>query len=156
MAQYIDKDALVAEIERRTDELWELLPDASKVENGSITTSEACNTGKYTALESFGRFINTLEVREVKDEPVSEDLEDAVNAYIGHKPDVDENSSVYGKRQAFKAGANWQKEQMMSNAIDVGVKVDAGGYPYIPQIELYDYDKDVPLAKAGEKVKVML
>ena len=65
MAHYIDKAALVAEIERRTDELWELLPDASKVENGSITTSEACNTGKYTALESFGRFIGTLEVKEV-------------------------------------------------------------------------------------------
>ncbi|MDD6017163.1 MAG: hypothetical protein PUC18_12975 [Prevotellaceae bacterium] len=64
MAHLIEKSALVAEIERRTDELWELLPDASKVENGSITTSEACNTGKYTALESFRRFIDTLEVKE--------------------------------------------------------------------------------------------
>jgi hypothetical protein len=36
------------------------------------------------------------------------------------------------------------------------VKVDAGGYPYIPQIELYDYDKDIPLAKEGEKVKVIV
>ena len=117
MAQYIDKDALVAEIERRTDELWELLPDASKVENGSITTSEACNTGKYTALESFGRFLDTLEVKEMKEEPVSEDLEDAVNAYIGHKPDVDESSSVYGKRQAFKAGAQWKKEQFEKNRL---------------------------------------
>lgn len=65
MAHYIDKDALVAEIERRLDELYDLLPDASKVENGSITTSEACNTGKYTALESFRRFLDTLEVKEV-------------------------------------------------------------------------------------------
>lgn len=61
----IDKFALVAEIEKRLDELYELLPDASKVENGSITTSEACNTGKYTALESFRRFIDTIEVKEV-------------------------------------------------------------------------------------------
>lgn len=57
---------------------------------------------------------------------------------------------------AFRAGANWQKEQMMSKAIVREVKVDAGGYPYIPQMELYDYDKDVPLAKEGDKVKVIV
>jgi hypothetical protein len=90
------------------------------------------------------------------EEPVSEDLEHAVNAYIGYAPEVDESSSTYGKRQAFKAGANWQKQQLMAKAVDVEVKVDAGGYPYIPQIELYDYDKDIPLAKEGEKVKVIV
>lgn len=37
-------------------------------------------------------------------------LENAANAYIGHAPDIDESSSVYGERQAFKAGAKWQKE----------------------------------------------
>ena len=48
-------------------------------------------------------------------------------------------------------------EQMIKDAIDVEVKVDAGGYPYIDKtIELYDYDKDVPFAKAGEKVKVII
>ena len=65
MAQYISKDALVAEIERKIDKLYDLLPDASKVENGSTTISEVCNIGKYTALESFRRFVNTLEVKEV-------------------------------------------------------------------------------------------
>jgi hypothetical protein len=61
----IDKDALVAEIERRLEKLYEFLPDASKVEKGMITISEACNTGKYTALESFENYIDTLEVKEV-------------------------------------------------------------------------------------------
>lgn len=65
MVQYIDKSVLVAEIERRLDELYDLLPDASKVEKEAITISEACNTGKYTALESFRRFLDTLEVKEV-------------------------------------------------------------------------------------------
>ena len=65
MAQYIDKAALVAEIDRRLDELYELLPNASKVERGTISISEACNTGKYTALESFKDYLDTLEVREV-------------------------------------------------------------------------------------------
>lgn len=36
------------------------------------------------------------------------------------------------------------------------VKIDAGGYPYIDATELYDYEKDVPLAKAGDKVKVII
>ena len=51
-----------------------------------------------------------------KKEPVSEDLEEAVNAYIGYTPEVDESSSTYGKRQAFKAGANWQKENLWKPA----------------------------------------
>ena len=61
----IDKDALVAEIEKLMDELYDKLPNASKVENGTITASEICNTGKYTALESFKKYIDTLEVKEV-------------------------------------------------------------------------------------------
>ena len=65
MAHLIDKDALVAELEKRTDELYDLLPDARKVEYGTITISEACNTGKYTALESFRKYIDTFEVKEV-------------------------------------------------------------------------------------------
>jgi hypothetical protein len=58
------------------------------------------------------------------EEPVSEDLEHAVNAYIGYAPEVDESSSTYGKRQAFKAGANWQKQQMMKDADDYIVDDD--------------------------------
>ena len=50
MAKYIDKEALIAEIDRKLDKLYKILPDASKVENGIITISESCNTGKYTAL----------------------------------------------------------------------------------------------------------
>jgi hypothetical protein len=37
------------------------------------------------------------------------------------------------------------------------VKIDAGGYPYIScDIELYDYDKDQPLAQKGDKVKILV
>lgn len=65
MGQYIDKSVLVTELEKRIDDLYDFLPDVSKVENGAITISEACNTGKYTALESFRNYIDTLEVKEV-------------------------------------------------------------------------------------------
>ena len=100
----IDKDALVTEIERRTNELWELLPDASKVENGSITTSEACNTGKYTALESFRRFIDTLEVKEVDLEKEIESLveDNSVNGY--YREDVYETAEHF-----FELGLKAQK-----------------------------------------------
>lgn len=71
----IDKDKVVAEIERKMDKLYNLLPDASKVENGNITISESCNTGKYMALESFKKFLDTLETKEV-------DLEKEVRKFI--------------------------------------------------------------------------
>ena len=57
---------------------------------------------------------------------------------------------------AIDRATQWQKEQMMANATEVTVHIDAGGYPYTPEIELYDYDKDVPLAKEGDKYKVIL
>ena len=57
----------------------------------------------------------------LKEEPVSEDLEEAVNAYIGYAPEIDESSSVYGKRQAFKAGAEWQKSQGVTEEAVIGI-----------------------------------
>lgn len=75
----IDKDKVVAEIEKRLDKLYNLLPDSSKVENGITTTQESCNTGKYMALESFRKFLNTLEVKEV-------DLEEEIKKiYLKHR-----------------------------------------------------------------------
>ena len=65
MAHLIDKDALVTEIERRTDELWALIPDGEKVIGDKHTKEDAFNLGKYIALESLDKFIDTLEVKEV-------------------------------------------------------------------------------------------
>ena len=114
-------------------------------------------------------------------EPVSEELVDATQTilYKGevytrcYKDNLDafackypmsvpKTSKKYAKYSdvdltiAIKEGAKWQKEQMMKDAIEVTVYIDAGGYPYIPQLELYDYDKDIPLAKEGDKYKVIL
>ena len=47
-------------------------------------------------------------------------------------------------------------ETIEAITVETVVEMDAGGYPYIPQIELYDYEKDVPLAKAGDEVKVII
>lgn len=93
-------------------------------------------------------------------EPVSEDLEEAVNAYIGYAPEVDESSSTYGKRQAFKAGANWQKEQMMKDADDYIVDddntikrfYDTGGFVGKPIIFGFTPDS----INVGDQVKVIV
>lgn len=95
----------------------------------------------------------------MQEEPVSEDLMEATNNYCvnvrkGYPRVMDETDRYICN--AFKAGAQWQKEQIMKDATDVTVHIDAGGYPYIPQMELYDYDNDVPLAKEGDKYKVVL
>ena len=84
-------------------------------------------------------------------ESVSEDLEEAANKY------ADKHPTCGLAKQSFKAGAQWNKQQMMKDAVERVVKVDAGGYPYIDvTIELYDYDKDEPLAKKGDKVKLII
>ena len=70
--------------------------------------------------------------------------------------DQDQSTIELAEDHAMLAGMEKMKEQMMKDATDVTVNVDAGGYPYIPQMELYDYDKDVPLAKEGDKYKVVL
>ena len=60
----------------------------------------------------------------------------------------------------LKVAEHFYKQAMADLKADVierTVKVDAGGYPYIDcNIELYDYDKDIPLAQKGDKVKVVI
>ncbi len=120
----------------------------------------------------------------LQEEPVSDDLEEAAITVADKDmqgrqimEESNENRQLYSRifRRGFKDGAKWQKqqeytcyeeafedgakwkyEQMLKDAFECEVKVDAGGYPYIPQMELYDYDKDIPLAKEGDKYKVIL
>ena len=61
------------------------------------------------ACDDILSFIDSMQ-----EDPVSEKLEEAINAYIGYTPDIDECLSVYGKRQAFKAGAKWKEKEMQS------------------------------------------
>ena len=100
---------------------------------------------------------------------VSEYLEEAGKEWL--KPQLDKSYANYGEAKmmelthfdgyamldAIEFGANWKEQQMMAKAVDATVHIDAGGYPYIDStIELYDYDKDIPLAKNGDKVKIIV
>jgi hypothetical protein len=97
-------------------------------------------------------------------EPISEEFEKALaeewQGYVDRGAAtvdaLEDNTQELAFAKGFYRGANWQKQQMMAKAIDATVHIDAGGYPYIPQMELYDYEKDIPLAKEGDKYKVIL
>ena len=119
--------------------------------------------------EAYNEVLAILDtMQEEQEEPVSEDLEEASKEWL--KPQLDKSYADYGETKmmelthfdgyamldAIEFGAKWKEKKMMRNAIDVTVHIDSGGYPYIPQIEFYDYDKDVPLAKKGDKYKVVL
>ena len=111
--ELIDKDTIVAEIEKRLDELWNLLPNASDVIKDNYTKEEANIIGKYTALESFEKFINTLEVKEVDSEKKLS-LEDYKSFFEKH-PDL---SDDWGFDEAwmfakyfYELGLNTRKEE---------------------------------------------
>ena len=76
MTQYIDKDALVAEIERYKHKADERL----KIKGRTLV--EDC---KDSALQNLCgnllHFIDTFEVREVKEEPISNDFEEEYDNY---------------------------------------------------------------------------
>lgn len=101
MEQYISKSALVTELNRLIAEL---------VEEGKDTMFEQ---GRISAFEDVKVFINhTLEVIDVNEEPVSNDLEEAAKNY-------EEDAIFYAARRIsdfFKAGAQWQKEQLIEKA----------------------------------------
>ena len=96
MKQYIDKAAVVAEINRRTKEP---------------------HSDYLVCLKDMLSFIGSLQ-----EEPVSEDLEEAAKK-VGQKYFPDErniwprpNYEAMAAEYAFKDGVNWQKEQMIDKA----------------------------------------
>ena len=93
MAHYIDKDALVAEIKKLKAEL---------PKNRDY---------KRNAYNHVLHIIDTLEVKEVQEETVSEDLEEA--AYHNCIDRLSKESI-----EDFKAGAKWQKEKDYRDGLD--------------------------------------
>ena len=100
MKQYIDKSALVAEIDRQ--KIGYNVDGKHSVE--------------YDTTRKILNIIDTLEVIDVNEEPISNDLEEAADNYVGHAPEIDEDLICFTKRNAFIAGAKWQKEQMITKA----------------------------------------
>ena len=162
MAQYIDKSALIEEIEKillthtkHYDELakCEVWITAKEIEHRTQGLKEALS------------IINTLEVKEVQEEPVSEDLEEEIQKTIhNHFFDLDGiaivGTSVYATVDDMvyiaKHFANWQKEQMMAKAIRGRVSVNVKSNYHSLIYGCWDMDNALKNYNEGDKVKVIV
>lgn len=97
------------------------------------------------AYKELSEWLDGLDVEEP-----SKNLEDEATKYAQDK------YMPVQTAEAFRAGYNKCRQEMMNSAIEREVKEDAGGYPYIDATELYDYENNKPLAKAGDKIKVLI
>ncbi len=109
----------------------------------------AADEASYNTLCNLDAYIDSLQK-----EPASDDLNTAAKEYANNI--TDKLGYKLQLRRAVCFGAKWQITKLVEEAGKHEVKVDAGGYPYIPQIELYNYLEDIPLAKEGDKYNVIL
>ena len=125
MTQYIDKSALVAEIENRIKELQNLHKENEEKLDSTQKTAILLCIDECKVILSL---LDTLEVKEVEEETISEDLEYAA---LLHYPKMSRISEPHGfipadnkshylgdanedNRKAFIVGAQWQKERDQS------------------------------------------
>ena len=69
--------------------------------------------GYFTGIATISRFLDSLQ------EETPTDLEEAAGEFVGYDMDCDELRDHEVSIVAFIAGAEWQKEQMMKEAIDL-------------------------------------
>lgn len=110
MAKYIDKAAVVAEIERKMNLCKQILLRSRTRQDDDY------HQGNIEAYEVVISLLDTLEVKEVGEEPTSNDLEEAVKKYLTSLRKS--HFEGYDIERAFKKGAQWQKEQMV-NGVDL-------------------------------------
>jgi hypothetical protein len=68
-----------------------------------------CSSFKNEEKEQMCSFINSL-----KQQPtLPSNVDEAANAYVGHPIEIDEDSSCYTTREAFKAGAEWMAKHQV-------------------------------------------
>ena len=136
-----DKEKIINEIQRRIN-----------------LFRKDCKLGSDTEIALYGliNFINAMQ-----EEPVSDDLEIAAcqsfNSACEDLNKEDKDSATYVKEYfkelwmcAFKDGANWQKQLMMKDAIEVEI-IDPGTYTIIKT-----KDDTVLYGRYGDKVKLVI
>ena len=124
-----------------------------------MTTKELIN--QYVTAHADNRWMDASELEalltefaEKLKEPSSEDLEQAAE-----QAEQREGNLINGRFKAgFKSGAQWQKEQMMKDAVNaVVVKPDYQARGVTKSIRLQIDDDSIACAyDKGEKVKVII
>lgn len=144
----IDKDALVAEIER--------------LENKNCKNSNDFNLGAATYLGMLKQFVNTHEVKYLQEEPASEDFEKEMDNYIPtvFSKDMDSGEPRFttwfrALRKTARHFANWQKNKMMEDAVDGVVAASAGGDGWVNIATGFVKSEDVNV-KFGDKIKIIV
>lgn len=181
----IKTDNTMTHYPTQLDEIDQWLADNFGILPGACSSTENLrhNTARLVAEALWPKkdHIADDSKKDSGDSKKSNELEEAARKYSErtrfHWP-----NQVRPAYDAFIAGANWQKEQdhdacyqcekaydnvffkgeqhaikrMKEEATEATVYEDAGGYPFVPAIEMYDYDKDEPTAKKGDKVKIII
>ena len=115
--ELIDKSKVVAEIEKCISNYKGIL---NKVDKSSADwgTSTLMLESKIDMLQHILSFINTLEVKEGEEIPVSNDLEEAAKK-VGQKYFPDENNiwarpnyEAVAAANVFKEGAKWMEQRL--------------------------------------------
>ena len=142
MAQYIPKDALVAEIERREKIHFN---DYHIKLNGRPADYGACN-----ALCQIRSFINSMEVKDVDEEPVCEDLEEEIKKYFTCNPEITLRERTFG--EIARHFANWQKQKEEKELRDFYEKRNQGDASYK---DLLAFKEGVEIGREEMKTQMM-
>lgn len=103
------------------------------------------------------------EVTKISDQegPVSKELEEEIIRYIGYPQEIDEDVSTTMIRKAARHFAQWQKQQMMKDAVDGEIlAIEDCNYSMNSHTHLEMYVDEVKLIekgfKDGDKVKLII
>lgn len=149
MTQYIDKDAVIAEIGRRIEEITQTI----SLGNKKIQKSGG---NRKAELVRFLSFIITLEVKEMNEEPVSEELEEAIEkSFIYHENHGDdfrsdkqiETAYMYG----FETGAKWANKHLIE-VKEVDLNKEIKDYFHNQPIITRSKGVDYRLIPSGEEI----
>ena len=135
-----------------TDKVQKIREEIEKLKSrlirGACASQIAMET--YCKEEAYNEVLAILD--SMKEEPVSDDLEDYALQYAGHYAPYD--SCMQEVKDAVKAGSNWKEQQMIANAIDAEVLENYDG-----KVIKYDdtiLDKKLSGCKVFDKVKVIV
>ena len=117
--------------------------------------------GQITAYNQIMQFIDSL-----PEEPISEDLEEAAEAFYDNCNiaksswwDEDILHKMSESKETFIAGAEWQKQKMVKDAVEGEVVYKIGNAEIAPTDVRYKVMSDrvyIPNVKLGDKVKIII
>ena len=159
---YAQTDSTKAVLEEIFPELAESNDEKIRKEILSFCKNRADNYPNDPKYANIGNWISWLEKQDDKIDFANKEYWRGYRE--GKKEILDKYAEIEKQGQVKESFISQQENRTCEengnsltseDAIEREVKEDAGGYPYIDATELYDYENDKPLAKAGDRVKVV-